>query len=226
MGDFSGRNFGLLIAYVIPGFLSLWGLSFGSGTVREWLRGAGAAGPSVGGAFFVLIACIACGMTANAVRWATVDQVHHLTGLPHPAWDDSRLQDNLEAFDYLVENHFRYYQFYAASIVSMLLAYGAWRLSGHKDPTGGAEFAVSVLAGVFLACSRDALRKYYAGTSLLVGTVDKEHDHDERTPSPDGIAKKYPVSQSLRESFEVSRGDSTGREHEERFDRTDEGPKN
>lgn len=226
MGDLSGRSFGLLIAYVIPGFLSLWGLSFGSGTVREWLQGSGAAGPSVGGAVFVLVASIAFGMTANALRWASIDQLHHFTGLRHPAWDDSRLQEHLQAFDYLVENHFRYYQFYASSIVSMLVAYGAWRLSGHMDPTGGAEFAVSLLAGVFLACSRDALRKYYAGTTLLLGTVDEEQSHDERTPPPDGFAKKSSVSQRLQQSLEVSRSDSAGREHEERLDAADEGPQN
>jgi hypothetical protein len=190
MGDLSGRNFGLLIAYVIPGFVMLWGLSYGSETVCGWLQGSGAAGPSVGGAVFVLIASIACGMTANAVRWVTIDQLHHVSGLRRPAWNDSRLQEHLEAFDYLVESHFRYYQFYAAGLVAVLTAYAAWRLSGHADASGGAEFGVSVLAGVFLACSRNALRSYYSGTSLLLGTLEKEPTDDEWTASSDGHEKK------------------------------------
>lgn len=190
MGDLSGRNFGLLIAYVIPGFVVLWGFSYPSETIREWLQGSGAAGPSVGGAVFVLIASIACGMAANAVRWVTIDQVHHYSGLPRPSWDDSRLQEHLQAFDYLVENHFRYYQFYAAGLVAVLTAYAAWRLSGHADATGGAEFGVCALAWVFLACSRNALRSYYGGTSLLLGTVQKENSDDEWTASSDGNAKE------------------------------------
>lgn len=186
MGDLSGRNFGLLIAYVIPGFITLWGLSWCSESVSVWLHGPGATGPSFGGALYVVIASIGCGLLVNAVRWATVDQVHHFTGLPHPDWDDSRLQRNLEAFDYLVEHHFRYYQFYGASLVATLVAYAAWRAAGPIESNGGAEFGVSLLAGVFLASSRDALRKYYSGTSLLLGTLGKESPDDERpTPSPE-----------------------------------------
>lgn len=180
MGDLSGRNFGLVIAYVIPGFIALWGLSWCSESVRVWLQGTGSAGPSFGGAVYVVVASVGCGLVLNAVRWATVDQVHHLTGLPHPRWDDSSLQRNLEAFDYLVENHYRYYQFYGASLVACLLSYGAWRIGGGADTTGGAEFGVSLLVGVFLISSRDALRKYYSGTSLLLGTLSEESSDDER----------------------------------------------
>lgn len=183
VGDLSGRNFGLVIAYVIPGFIALWGLSWCSEAVRVWLQGTGTAGPSFGGALFVIVASIGCGLVLNAVRWATVDQVHHLTGLPHPHWDDSGLQKNLEAFDYLVENHFRYYQFYGASLVACVVAYAAWRVGGGVDTTGGAEFGVSLLVGVFLVSSRDALRKYYSGTSLLLGTLPEEPSHDKRKAS-------------------------------------------
>ncbi len=177
--DFSGRNFGLLIAYVIPGFIALWGLSFTSEPVRVWLEGSTAAGPTFGGAVYVLLASIACGLVANALRWVLLDSIHHRTGLPHPDWDDSRLQEHLEAFDYLVENHYRYYQFYGASLVATLVAYAAWRLSGARGVSGFAELAVSVLTWVYLVSSRDALSKYYSGTALLLGTV-KEKAHDER----------------------------------------------
>lgn len=188
MGDLSGRNFGLVIAYVIPGFIALWGLSYCSEPVRVWLQGTSTSGPSFGGALYVVVASIGCGLFLNALRWATIDQVHHLTGLPHPQWNDSVLQKNLEAFDYLVETHFRYYQFYGASLVATVVAYAAWRLGGGVDASGGAEFGVSVLTGVFLVSSRDALRKYYSGTSLLLGTLSEEQSHDERT-APSGTQR-------------------------------------
>ena len=179
--DFSGRNFGLLIAYVIPGFIALWGLSWTYEPVRLWLQGAAPSGPTFGGALYVVMASVACGLIANAFRWVFVDQLHHRTGLPHPDWDDSHLQEHLEAFDYLVENHYRFYQFYGASLVATLAAYAAWRLSGVHDSSGRAELIVSVLTWVFLVSSRDALTKYYSGTALLLGTL-KENLHDERTP--------------------------------------------
>ena len=180
--DFSGRNFGLLIAYVIPGFIALWGLSWTYEPIRVWLQGAAPAGPTFGGALYVVLASVACGLIANALRWVFVDQLHHRTGLPHPDWDDSRLQEHLEAFDYLVENHYRFYQFYGASLVATLSAYAAWRLSGAHESSGSAELIVSALTWVFLVSSRDALAKYYGGTALLLGTL-KETRHDERTAS-------------------------------------------
>lgn len=216
--ELSARNFGLLIAYVIPGFVALWGLSWVSDGVLHWFQGSPAAGPSVGGALFVLLASVACGMTVNALRWASIDQLHHLTGLSHPEWDDSRLQEHLDAFDYLVQNHFRYYQFYAASIVSVLLAYACWRHSGGTDHSGGAEFAVSVLVGVFLAASRDSLRKYYSGTALLVGTITKECSHDERTASSHQVDGKSEVSNAVRECHECAASDAGRGEYPERLD--------
>jgi hypothetical protein len=218
MGDLSGRNFGLLIAYVLPGFVALWGLSYSSDAIRLWLQGTAASAPSVGGALYVVLASVACGMTANAVRWATIDQLHHLTGLDHPDWDDSRLQERLEAFDYLVENHFRYYQFYSSTVVSVLVAYAAWRHSGQSDASGGAEFGVSLLAGVFLASSRDALRRYYSGTSLLLGTITKEPTDDERTASHHEPGGNSEVSESPGESPGASAGIAGRGEHAERVD--------
>lgn len=181
MGDLSGRNFGLLIAYVLPGFLALWGLSYVSEPVRLWLQGVGTGGPSVGSALYVLLASIGCGMTASIVRWALIDTLHHQTGLTKPVLDESKLPDRLEAFDYIVENHYRYHQFAGNTAVAALVAYGCWRSgAGSGQPVGAQEFFLAVVIAVFLLGSRDALSKYYARSVLLLGTVPKESRHDER----------------------------------------------
>jgi hypothetical protein len=59
-------------------------------------------------------------MGASAVRWATIDTIHHRTGLPPPVLDFSRLQANLDAFQLAVEHNYRHYQFYANMIVGSL----------------------------------------------------------------------------------------------------------
>lgn len=191
VGDLSGRNFGLLIAYLIPGFLVLLGLGTVSESVDLWLRGVGAGGPSVGSALYVLIGSVACGMTASVIRWAVLDTLHHRTGIAPPRLDESKLADRLEAFDYLVECHYRYYQFYGNTFIALLLASAAWS----SGPSGGISArglaALLALSAVFVAGSRDALRKYYAGSSLLLGTLEQENSHDQRQaprqarPDPD-----------------------------------------
>ena len=52
MREVTGRNFGLLIAYILPGFVSLWGLAEFSPSVKSWLAASTAtpgAMPTVGG---------------------------------------------------------------------------------------------------------------------------------------------------------------------------------
>lgn len=182
MDTISTRNFGLLIAYVIPGFVCLLGAGSMSDAVWVWLVGAGAGGPSVGGVLYVGLASIGAGMTASVVRWTMLDTVHGATGLDRPDLDESRLTERLEAFDYLVEQHYRYYQFYGNTLVATAAAYAMWRSSPHSVGVapGWAEVVLLVIGAVFAAGSRDALRKYYTGSVLLLGTMQKEIDDDQR----------------------------------------------
>src|SRR4051812_42985919 len=95
----SNRNFGLVIAYVLPGGVCLFGLSVFSGTVQGWLAAAPAQGPTVGGFLYLTLAALGAGLTASAARWIFVDSLLHATGLTRPAFDDSKLPDRLEAFN-------------------------------------------------------------------------------------------------------------------------------
>ena len=148
--------------------------------------GAGQAGPTVGSFLYVIVASVAAGMTASAVRWAVIDQFHHRTGIVRPVLDESKLPERLQAFDYLVENHYRYYQFYGNTLVATVVAYAAWTWGPAGDVSPGGVAGFLALSAVFVAGSRDALRKYYAGSALLLGTLEQEVPHDQRqAPAPD-----------------------------------------
>lgn len=137
--------------------------------VAAWL--AADPGPSLGGFLYSTLASLTAGMTVSAVRWAIIDTFHQNTGLPRPEWDDSKLAERLPALEYLIETHYRYYQFYANSLVAMALTHAAWRLSGHgaSVPWGLPEAGALLVGVVFLAGSRDTLRKYYRRATLLLG---------------------------------------------------------
>ena len=115
------------------------------------------AAPSIGGFLFVTLASVTAGMTASAVRWATIDRLHHCTGVVKPAWDDSKLPERLEAFEAIVEAHYRYYQFHSNSLVAMLFSYAAWRPSLGNRPLWS-DLSVVFLSAIFFAVSRDNLR--------------------------------------------------------------------
>lgn len=69
MREVTGQNFGLLIAYILPGFIVLWGLSHFSTTIAGWL-GATADGPTVGGFLYVTLASVGAGLAVGSVPQA------------------------------------------------------------------------------------------------------------------------------------------------------------
>ena len=95
-------------------------------------------------------------MTVTAIRWAAVDTLHKLTGLPPPVLDFSGLPGKVEALSLLIEIHYRHYQFYANMFVATAIAYVCHRVhSGIAQPLGGTDLLFVVLEVVFFATSRD-----------------------------------------------------------------------
>ena len=177
MNDLTTKNFGLLIAYVLPGTITLIGIAAFSSTVRGWLTTSTPTGPSIGGFLFVSLASLAAGMTVSAVRWFVIDRLHHWTGVIKPDWDDSKLSERLDAFEAIVEAHYRYYQFHSNSLIAILFSYLAWRsfLGVRLWP----DLGIATLSAIFFAVSRDNLRRYYSRTAVLLGILDKEFHHEQ-----------------------------------------------
>jgi hypothetical protein len=170
MSELSGKNFGIIIAYVLPGFVTLWGVSHYSPTVESWLTTTSSGSPTVAGFMYVTLASLGAGLTVSAVRWCLLDSVHHATGIEPPPWEFANLDDRLQGFLALVENHYRYYQFYGNTFVAMAIAYRvrlAW-LRSSPWQEGWWTVAFMVLEAILLAGSRDALRKYYSRAARLL----------------------------------------------------------
>lgn len=184
MSGLSGRNFGLVIAYLLPGFVLLWTTSDWLGDVQNWFGACAASAPTVGGFLYVTLASLATGLTLSAVRWLLIDTIHHRTGLKKPDWDFSNLQTNLAAFEGAVENHYRYYQFFGSMV--LVMSVGAAHPIKLSNQLAGNCPAVTtaalVLMTLFFVASRDALRKYYSRTSAVLGIrhTRKEPSDDER----------------------------------------------
>ena len=173
MRDISSSNFGLLIAFVLPGFTALWGASYLSPVLRSWLIGVDPSGPTVGGFLYVTLASVACGLTVSTVRWATVDWLHHFTGLPRPRWDFSRLQGHYAAYKMLHEIHYKFYQFNSNAVISVLFVFVARRihLGLCTAPPGWVDVGLLLLVVILYVGSRDTLRNYHERVSDLLGAM-------------------------------------------------------
>ena len=73
---------------------------------------------------FVTLASVAAGVTVSTVRWLVIDTIHHWTGLPQPAWDFSRFQDRVGAYNVLNDIHYKFYQSHANGLGAPLSAGG------------------------------------------------------------------------------------------------------
>lgn len=156
--------FGLFIAYLIPGLVALYGLPLALPGAPGW---AATVGPDATASYglFVLLQATAVGLAVSAVRWLVVDSLHHRTGVRPPAWDFAALDRGAAGFELLIHIHYRYYKFYANTVVALVWAYAA---GGYATGWFGAA-AYGPLAGLFFLASRDALGKYYDRVGRLLG---------------------------------------------------------
>lgn len=187
MSEVTGQNFGLLIAYVIPGFVSLAAAGQFSPVVRGWLQASATPdnAATVGGFLYVTLASVGAGITVSTVRWAVIDSLHHWTGIRRPPWDDSKLQDKLDAYQALVENYYRYYQFYANMLVAVLTVFlSRLAVSGRGfAELNLADCGILAIGALYWAGSRNTLRNYYTRAAFLLGTRERSRSHDQRVRS-------------------------------------------
>jgi hypothetical protein len=188
----SQGSFGFVIAYLVPGLVALSIAADFLPAVESWLSG-GEDAPSVGGFLYGTLAALGSGLTISALRWLTLDQLHHCTGLAPPKLDFAHLHRHFEAHQGAVENHYRYYQFYG----NMLLAIALIPLGPSMHSVWLADAPGRIIGGllivVYFLASRDSLSKYYARTAamLTLFPISKEQCDDERlAPAANGTEEE------------------------------------
>jgi hypothetical protein len=168
MANNRDKDFGLLISIILPGYIAILGFADHSERIQLWIGQAGSESPSIGGFLLLTVASVFAGMTVSTIRWAVIDTLHHATGICRPNWQMSNLKDRDQAFLVMVDIHYRYYQFYANSIIAapVLLA-GHWLSNGFSI----LELIASLsLVTLFFFGSRDTLMKYYKRVDALLAT--------------------------------------------------------
>ncbi len=175
MSDSLDRSFGLVIAFLLPGFLVVLGAALVSPAVATWLLQEPAANCGIGGFFYVILSSLAAGMVASAVRWLLIDCLLHRVGMTPPRLNFAKLQANLNAFELAVHHNYRHYQFYANSLVaSWALGACHWHLA--ESWTWAIWIGFGVLQMVLLITARDCLGRYYDRIGEIIGAAALDHD--------------------------------------------------
>jgi hypothetical protein len=164
MKDVSEKNIGLIIAFLLPGFWLLWGLSFSFGQVALLLANSREKdAPSIGGFLYATLASLSLGLLLSAVRWLLVDHLLQLMGIRDQGLNFENLKDKdrYAAFIGAIENHYRYYQYYANTLVAIVGAFVIYLFVGKDKATVGVWLIVGVVCVTLLLGASDALKKYF-----------------------------------------------------------------
>jgi hypothetical protein len=214
----SNWQFGLIVAYVLPGFIGLAGLAPLLPAVAGWLRPTSQGSLDLGAPVYAILAATATGLVLSNFRWLLLDQVLYWTGVQRPTWNDTQLASVLGAFDYLVQNHYRYYEFSGNTLIALLWAYGMNRIEGTVPFLGPAtDLGMAIILLVLFAASRDALSKYYTRTGLLLGPVAEKdfgrfmyngNDHGS-SAGPTKPTEPKPVQEKPQEASKSEQPKST-----------------
>lgn len=167
MTDLS-KGFGLVIAFLLPGVVGLYALSYAEPAIRDWFGLAATQQASVGGFLFVVVSSLGAGVFLSGLRWLVLDWAFG----PPPAIDSRRraLAPQTEAiYEDIRSQHYHYYQFYANMLVAIVVWYGAWLTTAPAWHDAIVRLGVLVAACVVLFLSaRDAIGKYDAKVGQLL----------------------------------------------------------
>lgn len=196
-GDFA-RSFGLVIAFLCPGFIALWGASAFSPTLTEWFGVTARENISVGGFLFVLVGSLAAGVFVSGIRAVVLDGLYE-KDLATQAWlpkraarvlerlwfprkifrglhplniDEERLKDEglFRAYTRVVEGFWRYFQFYGNMAVAVPIGYFSWHIANHKSMIRPGIFILFAVSEIVLLISAgDSLETYCRKATQLCG---------------------------------------------------------
>jgi hypothetical protein len=173
-------NFGVVIAFLIPGFVLLGGLSFSFTQIDQMLSAMSRSeSASVGAFLYATLVSMALGMLISGVRWLLIDQfLLKVTRVKIPKRDFSQLKDadTRAAFIFIVDNHYRYYQYYSNTAVALIISWIAFPVYTSQWASAWTNGILLVTIIILIAGARDCFRGYFerSGQILAPTTARKE----------------------------------------------------
>ncbi len=199
----SSVDFGVLIAFVAPGFVAFSALAQVSALAHSWIDSAGEKQQDFGVFLFVFLASLALGLAVSGLRALAVDRAFFSEAralgwlrIDEPVVDWSKVASDttLATLITLRDNFYRYFQFYANMAVALL----AWllvrigvRWEGGSLATWRERILLALtFAGVvvLLASAHDSLARYAASLGSKGLLLETNHD-EQRLSRQEGAAE-------------------------------------
>jgi hypothetical protein len=180
MKDITTTSFGLIIAYLLPGSVGLYGLSFLIESLKTTADKFFSANADVGLFLTMLAAALVIGLQVNVLRWMIYEKLlFPNTKLPQLDYGKLQTEDKLKMVLYIIEENYRYHQFYGGMSVIMPVIYFAFvKMYYRSVMQSSAMLLITVLLilSLLMAVSCSLMRYYKTerqfesrGYSVLIG---------------------------------------------------------
>jgi hypothetical protein len=137
MKDITSTSFGYIIAFLLPGLLALYALGYWSSGVRDLLQPALRADATVGPSVILILVALGTGLLVSALRFFIFEKFlcsrHHF---PRDMFKKLSGENKLLSFRAVVDEHYRYHQFYGGCAVSATILYFGWLRINHTLGSG------------------------------------------------------------------------------------------
>src|SRR5438034_885329 len=130
MKDISSTSFGYLIAFLLPGIFGIYALGIWFSSLDTFLKQVLKTETSVGLSFIFLLIAIGVGVCISGLRYFIFE------------WKRCTAENNqgmsaeeLTVRKTVVDEHYRYHQFYGGCTVALLVLYSGWLKCNHATIT-------------------------------------------------------------------------------------------
>lgn len=181
MKDVTSTSFGYVIAFLLPGLIGLYGLGYWSETMHGLLEPAFSATATVGPSVILLLGALAIGLCISALRCFVFEKAcchkHHF---PKDMFAKLCEGDRLTSFRAVVDEHYRYHQFYGGCFLAVIILYVGWIWRSHPVLTHAEFIMLSIsfitLEVLLFLTAVDAYRKYIErGKTIVSGDDAAKH---------------------------------------------------
>lgn len=198
MKDVTATSFGLIIAYLLPGLAGFYAFTFYFQRVASLFSKFGSSESNVGLFLLVILASVIVGLEISVIRWVVFEgclcRNHKLK--PEDLKNLAN-KDKYVAFRMLVDEQYRYHQFFGGMAIAQPYLFFGWLRSAPKTNLlealafGSLAIALETVT-IFAAIS--AWKRYIErGSVILKGPADARRipqESSKESPSEEGSSEE------------------------------------
>ena len=130
--DITSTSFGLLIAYLLPGLVTLFGLSFWVPALRSMFEAFVTGASDLSLFLLVTLLSIATSLQVTLIRWVLFEELLCRRDRLSPEdFKGMSSEGHFNAFRGAVDEHYRYHQFWGSMVIALPILFIGWARESH-----------------------------------------------------------------------------------------------